>query len=287
MRAANGGGIAAVGTATTGTHTRYNNAFFMGAWDGLLHGADHRVGAGQTAGKVCLYTNYYVGEPDRAQIWAVWNSLMGDPATDMWIGVPQSLTVTAPAALALGAGTLDVTVQSGAAPVPGPPAGLRPRRRRRAGARHHRCPGQGHAGGRAVRDRLPAVDGERPRLPSACGRRHRGPAAHVLRPVVHADHRQRHAGQFAGNGNGQANPGETLALVPTLRNTGTNTAFGVSSTLVGRRALGHRDEPVRSRTATSARRSPSQRRRRRWSRWRPTFPTARSWPWTWWRPTAR
>lgn len=32
----------------------------MGAWDGLLHGADHRVGAGQTAGKVCLYTNYYV-----------------------------------------------------------------------------------------------------------------------------------------------------------------------------------------------------------------------------------
>jgi hypothetical protein len=231
MRAPNGGGIAAVGTATIGTHTRYNNAFFMGAWDGLLHGADHRVGAGQTAGKVCLYTNYYVGEPDRAQIWAVWNSLMGDPATDMWIGVPQTLTVTAPAALALGAGTLAVTVQSGAAPV----SGLLVCALDAGGARVRGITdAQGHV----------TLAG----APFATGSLQLTVSGHGFLPYVGAvtvGQQATFCGLLStqiidngtlgssGNGNGQANPGETLALVPTLRNTGTNTAFGVSSTLSG------------------------------------------------------
>ena len=52
LRAANGGGIAAVGTATQGTHTRYNNCYYHGIWNGLLYNSDHRVGVAHSLGKV-------------------------------------------------------------------------------------------------------------------------------------------------------------------------------------------------------------------------------------------
>ncbi len=97
LRAPNGGAIAAVGTATTGTHTRYNNCYYQGVWDGMLNGGDFRSGVAHTLGKVELYNNYFQAEPDIANIWAVWNNLMGDPATRIWCGVPSNLVVQYPA----------------------------------------------------------------------------------------------------------------------------------------------------------------------------------------------
>lgn len=231
LRAPNGGGIAAVGTATIHTHTRYNNAYFMGAWDGLLHGDDHRVGTGHTAGKTGLYTNYYVGEPGPAEIWSVWNNLMGDPATDMWIGVPRALTVTAPAALASGAATIPVTVMNGFVPVAGALV----------------CAMD--AGGaclRGVTDYLgqvtlsgkPPVDGALKLTVSGhgllpyLGNITVSPAATFcgLTGVQFIDDGSLGS---SGNGDGQVSPGETVAVLPTLTNSGTNTASGVTAELTG------------------------------------------------------
>ncbi len=119
LRAPNGGAVAAVGTSTSGTHTRYNNCYYVGAWDGLLNGGDYRIGAGHTIGKVALYSGYFLAEPDRAEIWAVWNNIMGDPATEMWTGVPKSLTVDYPSEISLGAQSISVSVKNEGLPVAG------------------------------------------------------------------------------------------------------------------------------------------------------------------------
>ena len=231
LRAANGGGIAAVGTATIGTHTRYNNAFFLNMWDGLLEGADHRIGAGHSAGKLGLYTNYFVGEPHEAEIWAVWNSLMGDPATDMWMGVPQALTVTAPATLPLGANSLVVTAQAGFAPVPGLLVCA-------LDAAGNRLRGVTDAQGTVTLAGAPPAAGAMKLTVSGhgflpyLGTVTVGPAATFcgLSSLQVIDDGTLGS---AGNGDGLPGAGETLALLPTLANTGSAGAVGVTSTLAG------------------------------------------------------
>ncbi len=119
LRAPNGGAVAAIGTSTSGTHTRYNNCYYVGAWDGLLNGGDYRIGAGHTLGKVALYNGYFLAEPDVSEIWAVWNNIMGDPATEMWTGVPMNLDVDYPAHISLGAHAISISVQHTGHPMSG------------------------------------------------------------------------------------------------------------------------------------------------------------------------
>lgn len=119
LRAPGGGGVASIGTATIGTHTRYNNCMFQGVAEGVLNSGDPRVGPGLTRGKLSMYENYIAAEPEKVTIWSTWNNLMGDPATAIWTGVPAALTVDYPAALAAGANALPVTVTSGGVPVAG------------------------------------------------------------------------------------------------------------------------------------------------------------------------
>lgn len=117
LRAANGGAIAAVGTATLGTHTRYNNCYYLGTWDDLLNGSDHRIGVAHTSGKVALYRGYFLAEPDVVEIWSVWNNVMGDGATEMWTGVPQYLTVDHPVQVSLGAQAVPLNVSHASSPL--------------------------------------------------------------------------------------------------------------------------------------------------------------------------
>ena len=119
LRAANGGGIASIGTATSGTHTRYNNCIFMAVNHGVLKTGDQRVGPSLTRGKLSLYKNYWDNESDKVWVWCTWNSLMGDPATEIFTAVPQTIAVDYPAQVALGANALPVSVTQGGAPLPG------------------------------------------------------------------------------------------------------------------------------------------------------------------------
>ncbi len=114
FRNPNGGGIASIGTATTGTHTRYNNCVFQGVMEGVLNSGDSRVGPGLTRGKLHLYRNYNDRESTKVEIWSTWNNLMGDPATALWSGVPRTPTVEYPATITAGANNLPVTVKNGA-----------------------------------------------------------------------------------------------------------------------------------------------------------------------------
>lgn len=113
LRNPHGGAIGAVGTATTGTHTRYNNCYFHGTWEGALGEPDRHLGYAHTRGKIELYLQYQASEPNIVEIWAVWNNLMGDPATEMRQAVPYGVHVAYPSALPAGAGSIPVTVTTG------------------------------------------------------------------------------------------------------------------------------------------------------------------------------
>jgi len=115
------GAIAAVGTATTGTHTRFNNCYTFGAIHGALFGSTHEAGPAHTRGKLELYLNYIDSVPTYVDIFSHWNNLMGDPATALWTGYPDPLAVTHPGTIAVGTNAVTVSVSEGG----GPSAGAR------------------------------------------------------------------------------------------------------------------------------------------------------------------
>ncbi|MBC8368009.1 T9SS type A sorting domain-containing protein [bacterium] len=229
FRAPNGGGIASVGTATIGTHTRYNNCYYMGAWHGAINGADHRTGSAHTRGKFELYNNYQLSEPNKVEIWSMWNNLMGDPATQLWSAYPEDLNVSHPAALPSGASAVPVTVTSGGLPVEGARVAIY-----KEGEYSHTqyTNDLGEAN-------LPLADvtsgilyvtvmklNHMPYMESlALGTVSTFPT--VENYVVDDDNLD----DSQGNGDGQLNPGETIELPVSLKNLGSATATGVSAIL--------------------------------------------------------
>ncbi len=220
LRAPNGGAVAAIGTATIGTHTRYNNCYYLGTWDGLLNGDDHRIGVAHTQGKMALYSGYYLAEPSRAEIWAVWNNIMGDAATEMWTSIPQVLNVSYPAQVSLGAQALTVSVDTGGAPVVGAQVCLY---RETDGLQ---LTGRTDASGLVVMN-LPDLT-----------------AGSITVTVTSHDMLPHLGGLTVGQvdvfcaatsriiddgGDGIPSPGETLNLTPRLTNHGTTDAFGVTA----------------------------------------------------------
>ncbi len=115
------GGVASIGTATIGTHTRYNNCMFTGVIDGAYNSGDYRVGPALTSGKLAMYNNYFLAEPTRTEIWMVWNNLIGDAATEIWTGFPDEFSVAYDATMDLGANSVfaEVTDTGSGLPVAG------------------------------------------------------------------------------------------------------------------------------------------------------------------------
>jgi len=111
VRADGGGAIACIGTATPGTHTRYNNCMYQGIFDGVLNSGDFRVGPALSRGKLEMYNNYQLSEPHHVEIWSVWHNLMGDPATEIFTAEPTPLTVTHPTSLAVDANAVQIEVR--------------------------------------------------------------------------------------------------------------------------------------------------------------------------------
>lgn len=230
LRNANGGAVAAIGTATIGTHTRYNNCIFAGVVEGALNTGDQRVGPALSHGKLVMYTNYNAVEPDEVAIWATWNNLMGDPATAIWTARPADLVVTAPVGIDDDANALPVMVTAGGSPVAGAVVALY-----RKGVISV-CAETG-ADGRVVLPVSGLVDGTMQltvtgrNLKPWLGAVTVGPQAVALVPgalVIDDDM----AGGSYGNGNGVAEPGETIELSVAVSNRGTGAASAVTATIV-------------------------------------------------------
>lgn len=223
------GAIGAIGTATIGTHTRYNNCFQFGVFQGLLYEGQATLGAALTRGKLEMYANYQTTEPNVVLIWSYWNNLMGDPATECWTGLPEPLTVTHPDAIPIGANAATITVQRAGLPEPGAlvclwdggtgqftgitdPAGRVDVPIMAAAAGQMRITVTGH-------NRHPFLT----TVPIAAAQGYVGWNAQAVDDDA--------VGESSGNGDGQASPGETIELPVALWNFGTEAAAGVGAIL--------------------------------------------------------
>ena len=105
------GAIASVGTATSSTHTCFNNCLDAGTYYGIFADKIFNMGGALTRGKLALYMNYPQLTGSYVTDFSYWNSLMGDPGLELWTGVPQPLTVSYDNQIFLGANTMLVNVQ--------------------------------------------------------------------------------------------------------------------------------------------------------------------------------
>jgi hypothetical protein len=105
------GGIAAIGTATSGTHTRYNNPISSGIYFGIFVEQTYNMGGALARGKLNLYNCFPDNPNNCVEIYSYWNNLMGDPGMEVWTGVPQEMVVNYDTQVAVGTNYLEVIVE--------------------------------------------------------------------------------------------------------------------------------------------------------------------------------
>ncbi|MBC8175601.1 MAG: hypothetical protein H8E82_08115, partial [Candidatus Marinimicrobia bacterium] len=105
------GAVAAVGTATLGTHTAYNNIVDMGMYDGTFVKKLETSGASLVNGELALYNTYYSTQYNAVYRFTHWNNLMGDPATHLWTDTPTNLNVEYLSEIPYGTNYIDIVVQ--------------------------------------------------------------------------------------------------------------------------------------------------------------------------------
>ncbi len=112
-------GIAAIGTATSGTHTRYNNSLAGGAIESVLVRRNPTIGEAWLGAQYNLFRAYWGFANSSVRDFAVWCNLMGDPTVYLFTDIPQDLTVEANTAASLGTNSLEVSVTNGSGPLGG------------------------------------------------------------------------------------------------------------------------------------------------------------------------
>lgn len=221
------GGIGSIGTATIYTHTRYNNCTTYGIWRGIFWEDLFEIGAGLSRGKYELFINYSVRDYNNCSNFIHWNNLMGDPAAEVWTGVPQTMSVSHPSSIALGANGVSVQVTAGIAPCEGAYVCLWK-------------DGETHVGGYTAADGTIALPISTP----TTGAMKITVTKHDHRPylddipiqsqnlfVGYESHNidDDTSGTSSGNGNGVANPNEDLEIPVRLHNFGSQSATSVTA----------------------------------------------------------
>jgi hypothetical protein len=112
------GGVAAVGLATSSTHTRYNNTLCMGTYGGIFDWGLTTLGQAIFRGKYELYLTFPMNAGDVAD-FSSWYNEMGDPGLEVRYGIPRILEAGFPESLPLGASVLPVQVTCDGVPEAG------------------------------------------------------------------------------------------------------------------------------------------------------------------------
>jgi len=104
------GAIASIGTATSGTHTNFNNCVDAGIYYGIFADGIYNPGGAVNRGKLALYEHYPQNPGNYVDIFSHWNTLMGDPGVELWTGIPQELIADYETDISPGTNFLEVTV---------------------------------------------------------------------------------------------------------------------------------------------------------------------------------
>jgi len=107
------GAVAAVGTATTGTHTLFNNIMSMGIFDGIFPKDLKTAGAAVANGRLSLYWTYPSDPSNKVSIFSHWLNLMGDPGLHLWTDTPTEINAEFNNTVSWGTNFIDVTITDG------------------------------------------------------------------------------------------------------------------------------------------------------------------------------
>ncbi|TKJ40645.1 hypothetical protein CEE37_06690 [candidate division LCP-89 bacterium B3_LCP] len=112
------GAIAAVGTATSGTATRYNNTVAVGIYAGIFDEGITQAGNALNRGKIEIYNAYINFNYSAVENYCYWNALAGDPGLELFTSAIQYLECDVPDTMPLGENSLSLTVnEPGIGPV--------------------------------------------------------------------------------------------------------------------------------------------------------------------------
>jgi len=113
------GAVGAVGMATTGTHTAYNNIVGMGVYDGIFSKDLWYAGAATTNGDLAIIATYPNpnSAENAAEAFSKWSNLIGDPALHLWTATPTNFDFTHETTISLGTTMQEFTIidENGAA----------------------------------------------------------------------------------------------------------------------------------------------------------------------------
>jgi len=104
------GAIAAIGTAQPYTHTAFNNIVTMGMYDGIFLYDAKTAGEALNYGRLALNEIYPQNPNDNVYLFSTWNSLMGDPSTQLWTSSSKQLVVNHNETISNGSSNFQVEI---------------------------------------------------------------------------------------------------------------------------------------------------------------------------------
>jgi len=104
------GGIGAMGTSSSGTHTPFNNALAIGVWGGIFRDRIFSMGGAVLQGKYYLWLTFPQNPSNAVTAFSHWNTLMGDGSLELWTRVPQTMSAVFEDVIPTGANNYQVTV---------------------------------------------------------------------------------------------------------------------------------------------------------------------------------
>jgi hypothetical protein len=224
------GVIAVIGTSSIYTHTRYNNCLVAGVAQGLLREGIHTTGGSLNRSKLELYVNYPVDSVDVAG-FCHYESLLGDPAVDVFTDTPDTLFVNNPSSISVGSNTLTLTVTDGSQPVADAYVNLVKGTEVLKGDWTNSL-GQVTSNFTATTAESLFVTATKHNFRPAIKYTLVTTSTRFVSPAYSTFTLDDDSiGESQGDGNGLANPGETIELAVPLKNWGTSTATGVSAVL--------------------------------------------------------
>ncbi len=108
------GAITAIGMATSATHTPMNNCLDVGIFHGIYPAGMRNMGESMLLGKLYLDSVYGASNPSQAVFFAQICNLIGDPTVPVYIGIPDTFSLTYSASINQGTEFYEVRVRNAA-----------------------------------------------------------------------------------------------------------------------------------------------------------------------------
>ncbi len=109
-----GGAVTAIGMATSSTHTPMNNCLDVGIFHGIYPLGMRNMSEAMLYGKLYLYAVYGVSNTAQANNFSGFCNLIGDPTAPVYVGIPETFSLSAPASVPTGTTNLEVGVKDAA-----------------------------------------------------------------------------------------------------------------------------------------------------------------------------